>query len=490
MKRRDFIRSALAGVGGLVVGCGGGDDGNGDGGAATDAAALVPGQPLRGFAVLANESADARQFVATITAAPGFASLAAGQATGMWLYNGMLPGPLVELYEGQRVRIRFDNALPEESTIHWHGLLVPAAQDGNPMDPVPAGTSRYYEYDVPFGTAGTYWYHPHPHDNTAAQVMRGLAAPLIIRAADDPLAELPETTLFFTGVRLDDSAQIPPDNAIDWTIGRQGEQLLVNGSRLPVLTLRPGTTQRLRLVNATHSRHFRFAIEGHTLTLVGTDGGLLGAPVTGLTELLIAPAQRYEVLVKVSAVASARYRVRGLGFQSDFLGLGTYPDVDLMTLATTAEPPAPEIAIPQALRPIADLGVATVRRPIELSEVTDICTRSGATTAFLINGKLFDPNRIDIVSNLGDVELWEIHNDTAMPHPFHIHGTQFQLVSRQIGNVVTPAPYLAWLDTVLVPSQHRATIKVRQTMPGKRMFHCHILEHEDNCMMAILDVRA
>jgi bilirubin oxidase len=77
-----------------------------------------------------------------------------------------------------------------------------------------------------------------------------------------------------------------------------------------------------------------------------------------------------------------------------------------------------------------------------------------------------------------------------MPHPFHIHGTQFQLVSRQIGNVATPAPYLAWLDTVLVPSQHRATIKVRQTMPGKRMFHCHILEHEDNCMMAILDVRA
>ena len=75
-----------------------------------------------------------------------------------------------------------------------------------------------------------------------------------------------------------------------------------------------------------------------------------------------------------------------------------------------------------------------------------------------------------------------------MAHPFHVHGTQFQLVSRAVGTVVSPAPYLAWIDTVLVPSQQTATIKVRQTSPGKRMFHCHILEHEDNCMMAILDV--
>jgi len=101
----------------------------------------------------------------------------------------------------------------------------------------------------------------------------------------------------------------------------------------------------------------------------------------------------------------------------------------------------------------------------------------------------FDPDRVDLLTTVGRVELWKIVNNTAMAHPFHIHGTQFQLVSRRIGTVVTPAPYLAWIDTVLIPSQHAATIKVRQMLPGKRMFHCHILEHEDNCMMALLDVR-
>ena len=98
-------------------------------------------------------------------------------------------------------------------------------------------------------------------------------------------------------------------------------------------------------------------------------------------------------------------------------------------------------------------------------------------------------NRVDLVSEIGRVELWHVVNNTAMAHPFHIHGTQFQLVSRHVGTDVTPAPYLAWIDTVLVPSQQSITIKARQTLPGKRMFHCHILEHEDNCMMAILDVR-
>ena len=176
-------------------------------------------------------------------------------------------------------------------------------------------------------------------------------------------------------------------------------------------------------------------------------------------------------------------------YETDYLGLGTYADVDLLTLATNAEASADPLVIPATLRPIADLGVAGASQHIELSEVTGLCTRSGATVTFLINGRIFDPGRVDLVTTVGRIELWTIVNNTAMAHPFHIHGTQFQLVSRQIGTVVTPAPYLAWIDTVLVPSQHTATIKVRQMLAGKRMFHCHILEHEDNCMMALLDVQ-
>ncbi|HEX4522922.1 MAG TPA: multicopper oxidase family protein [Casimicrobiaceae bacterium] len=451
--------------------------------------ALLEGQPLLSLQILRNENATPGQFSALLSAAPAPEMLNPGAGTPMWLYNAFYPSPLIELAEGQHVAITIDNGLPQDTTIHWHGLTVPANQDGNPMDPVPAGASHLYEFDVPPGSAGTYWYHPHPHLNTAEQVARGLAGPLIVRSREDPLAHIPEITLFITGVRLDSNAEISADNAIDWTVGRQNELLLVNGGRLPVHRVGPGATQRWRILNATAARHFRLALEGHTLTLVGTDGGLLGAPIAGLTEILVAPAQRVEIVVTVNATPNARYRLQALQYETDYLGLGSYADVDLLTLATSADPGAAPLVIPSSLRPIADLGVASTSQRVELSEVTGLCTRSGATVTFLINGRVFDPNRVDLVTAVGRVELWEIVNNTAMAHPFHIHGTQFQLVSRQIGRVVTPAPYLAWIDTVLIPSQHTATIKVRQMLPGKRMFHCHILEHEDNCMMALLDVQ-
>lgn len=178
------------------------------------------------------------------------------------------------------------------------------------MDAVRPAASRIYEFDVPTGTAGTYWYHPHAHQTTAEQVARGLGAPLIVRADDDPLAHLPDVTMFVSGLRLDRDAQISADNPMDWTLGRQGEALLVNGGRLPVHTVRPGATQRWRILNATSARYLRIALDGHTLTLVGTDGGLLAAPIAGLSEILIAPAQRIEVLVTVNATPNARYRLR------------------------------------------------------------------------------------------------------------------------------------------------------------------------------------
>ena len=271
MKRRRFLGASAALAGGMILGC----RGSGESGTASDPAAILsalsPGQPLRVLAPLQNQSPIASRFVATLSAAPSPMMLMDGTATTMALYNGSNPGPLVELIEGQHVAITLENGLAQDSTIHWHGLPVPADQDGNPMDPVPAGASRVYEYDLPVGSAGTYWYHPHPHLNTAEQVARGLAAPLIVRAADDPLAHIPETTLFITGVRLDANAQISADNAIDWTVGRQNEALLVNGTRLPVHTVVPGATQRWRFLNASASRDFRLALEGHTLTLVGTE---------------------------------------------------------------------------------------------------------------------------------------------------------------------------------------------------------------------------
>ncbi|HEY3177594.1 MAG TPA: multicopper oxidase domain-containing protein [Casimicrobiaceae bacterium] len=264
MKRRQFLESVLVGMGGLVLECTGSNDTATSEGAGSGEA-LAEGKSLRPLDTLANESAEPGQFSATLRAAPAQVTLRAGQSTAMLLYNGSNPGPLVELREGQHVRIALDNALAQDTTIHWHGLPVPPDQDGNPTDPVYAGTHRVYEFDVPTGTAGTYWYYPHPHDITAARVARGLGGPLIVRAADDPLAHLPEVTMFSTALRLDADAQISPHTAVDWTVGRQRETLLVNGGLLPVHTIRPGTTQRWRILNATSARHFRLALEGTRL---------------------------------------------------------------------------------------------------------------------------------------------------------------------------------------------------------------------------------
>ncbi len=495
MQRRQFLKTGLATIGGSLAGCGGGGGGSsGDGmpgmpPAAGDA--LPEGQPLRQLAALSNEASQAGLFSGTLSAASTLVTLIPGQSTAMWLYNGTIPGPLVELREGQHVRIRLDNGLPQDTTVHWHGLPVPPDQDGNPMDPVRPGASRTYEFDVPAGTAGTYWYHPHAHQITAEQVARGLAAPLVIRAADDPLAHLPEVTMFVSGLRLDRNAQVSAHTQMDWTLGRQGDALLVNGGRLPLHAVRPGTTQRWRIINATSARYLRIALDGHTLTLVGTDGGLLAAPLTGLSDILIAPAQRIEVLVTVNATPNARYRLRALRYESESMGLGTYRDDDLLTLATSAEPAAVPAVIPPSLRPLAALADPdpAVRQRIVLSERMGMGMLGGGMFGFLINGRSFDMNRTDLTTVQGQIEHWDILNNTSMDHPIHIHGTQFQLVSREASGVMTPASHLAWLDTVNVPPRQSATIKVRQSMPGKRMFHCHILEHEDAGMMGVLEVR-
>lgn len=485
MRRRDFLGAAIAGAGSLLPGCGGGGGGPMMGGPPALASALLTtGQPLRALVPLANTAAQAGRFEGALVASPASLGLVEGGGTALWLYNGLFPGPVIEAREGDRVRVALENRLPIDTTAHWHGLPVPADQDGNPMDPVRPGATRTYEFDIPAGTAGTYWYHPHAHGTTAEQVARGLAAPFIVRAAGDPLAHLPEVTMLVTGLRLDANAQVSASGPMDFAVGRQGEQLLVNGGRLPVHAMRPGTTERWRILNATSARYLRLALDGHALTLVGTDGGLLAAPVGPLAEVLVAPAQRVEVVVTASATPGARFTLRAQRHAIDAMGMGSYAAEDLLTVATTNDPPAVPTALPATLRAMPAQPAATARKRVVLTQ-----SGMGMMAAFGIDGRLFDMNRVDLVSRAGETEDWDIVNDTLMDHPIHIHGTQFRLVSRESRGATTAAPYAAWLDTVDVPAGTTATIRVRQDLPGKRMVHCHILEHEDAGMMAVLEVR-
>ena len=510
MNRRRFIIIGSVGSVAVLTGCGASV---GSGGAATaptctspppasplvsnppPATAVSPltvGQPLTDLVRLANSSTTPNEFAATLVAQRASKAMLPGTSTEFWTYNSRVPGPLIDVFEGDTVRIRLENQLSQETTVHWHGLPVPPAQDGNPMDPIAPGATRTYEFTLPVGSAGTYWYHPHPHELTAEQVFRGMAGLLLVRSRTDPVpAAIEEKLLVISDLRLAADGTIPANSTMDWQNGREGNYVLVNGQYQPVLTINPGQSQRWRFLNATNARYLRLALTGHTMTLIGMDGGLLRSPVPGLDEILLAPAERVEVIVTAGLSVGSTAVLQSLPYDRGTMGMmGSFSTtIPLLTVHYTSAATSP-IALPGALNPIADLGVPTTTKRLVLSSGMGMGGMGGGMMSFLIDGKSFDPARIDLTSRVNEVEQWTIENRSSMDHPFHLHGTQFQVVSRTRSGATVTEPYLAWRDTVNVAGFETVVFNVVQHQLGKRMYHCHILEHESQGMMGVLDVVA
>jgi FtsP/CotA-like multicopper oxidase with cupredoxin domain len=432
-----------------------------------------------------NRAGQPGQVVVELTAAPAHVSLVPGAGTDVYAYNGRIPGPTLELREGDDVVIRFRNGLPEATTVHWHGLHLPFEADGSPLHPVAPGETYEYRFTVRPGSAGTYWYHPHPHHRTAWQVGMGLYGAIIVRAPDDPLAAaLTEKLLILSDNRFreDGSLDFPhpdsPDGRVDMMNGREGDVLFVNDGILPVVPIRSGELQRWRLVNASGARIYRLALPGHTFLHVGSDGGLFEYPVE-TDELVLANGERAELLVRATAPPGTRTTLRTLPY--DRYMPRTRPDDwdvprDLLVLQYTDDPTVRPVAIPRVLRtvPALDPAAATGTRVMLMSQGR-------------INGRIMDMNRVDVRAPLGATEIWEVENLVGMDHPFHLHGFQFQVLDRN----GEPEPYPSWKDTVNVPKRAKVRFIVRyDDHPGKWMFHCHILDHEDQGMMGVLEVQA
>jgi FtsP/CotA-like multicopper oxidase with cupredoxin domain len=457
---------------------------------ATDRIKKLPtGAPLSDLTKLSNTATQPGQFSATIEAAPAQHEFVPGLKTEVLAYNGALPGAMIEVFEGDRVKINFKNRIPDQdSTIHWHGLEIPSDQDGNPSDPVASGTDHIYEFTIPEGSAGTYWYHPHPHGTTAEQVYRGLAAPFIVRSKTDPLSPgLGDTPLVISSISLDVDGKISENTMADQFNGREGDHVLVNGTKQPILTLAPGSSRRFRLYNATNGRFLRLALDSHSMTLVGTDGGLVSAPIKGLKELLLAPAERAEIVIDFHG-APGTFALKSLPYERGWMGMDkpAAKTITIMTFALAGSSVQP-IALPEKLRDIATLGEAKAQKRIQFTETMGM-GNGMMTMGFQIDGKTFDMNRIDLKSRVGEVELWEIYNNSDMDHPLHIHGTQFQIVERERDKKFLPVSFVAWKDTVNITSKETVRLKLRFNLAGNRMYHCHILEHEEQGMMGTLQV--
>jgi len=402
------------------------------------------------------ETKPAREVAVKLAARETGWEYAPGRSVAGNTFNGQVPGPTIEAEVGDTLVVELINELSEPTTIHWHGLRVPADMDGTEsvQRAVEPGESFEYRFVVP--DAGTFWYHSHV--NETEQLERGLYGALIVRGPDEPVVD-GERVLHLDDLKLDEAGDLAPfGDPHEHHAGREGDVRLVNGEQEPELEIAAGQVERWRIVNAANTRFVRLSIGGRPFTIVGSDGGLLTAPVEA-TEVLITPGERVDLAVGPFDEGEL-IEIEGLPYDR---GKGETPRERFATLRVGPSAPS-QASIPARLRQIEWLAAdAAPTRTIDLK-------------ALMHGGH----HQRDEPVRVGELQVWELVNETSQDHPFHLHGFFFQVLDET-------AP--AWKDTVNVPRKSRATIAwLPDDRPGEWMYHCHILEHHAMGMMAHFQV--
>lgn len=407
-----------------------------------------------------------------------------GKATPVWTYNGVLPGPHIRAKIGDKIIVRFKNSLPEATSIHWHGVRLPNEMDGVPgltQPPIEPGGEFIYAFEA--RDAGTFWYHP--HINSAAQVGWGLYGSLVIEDPSDPEVFGDDLVLVFSDMGLDEEGQfIPEDTGGEFgdLFGREGNILLVNGKVRPQLKVRKGKQQRWRIINAARARYYTIRLPEHTFVKLGGDSGLAERSEE-VARIILVPGERIDLVFTPSDEPGASRWMQWIPTERGFGSVFNRPRENMLEIITVDEHPVLPEPIPVALRDDIEPIDLTDAKELTL-DLTIETARTSRTREIVmgINGIPYWESE-PIEARLGETHIWNIVNDTAFAHPFHLHGYFFQVLDED--------RILQWKDTVDVPAESSLRIAVRfDERPGMWMYHCHILDHADSGMMGHLWVAA
>jgi spore coat protein A len=438
--------------------------------------------------------------------------------TRLWSFGGAVPGPTLETRSGQGFLVEWANQLPQQhflpidhrlhgaeadkpqvrTVAHMHGAFVRPESDGYPEDWIVPGKSALYHYPNQ-QDAAMLWYHDHAMGINRLNIYAGLFGLTFVRDRVEDGLNLPSgkyevpLTLFDRLITPDGQLYYPISEipGAPWVPEVFGDAILVNGKLFPYLEVEP-RKYRFRALNASNGRFYHLSLSnGAAFHQIGTDQGLLSAPV-GVKSLMLAPGERADVVVDFSDGRGEQVVLKSDSF-------------NIMQFRVSASKVSDPSSLPAALRPVPKIpeSDAVNTRLLTLDEYQNLVAEP---ILMLLNGTYWH-EPITEKPALNSTEIWSFINPTDDTHPIHLHAVRFQILDRQhyepwtyqtkkqfryLGPRVPPDPGEAgWKDTVRADSKMVTRIIVRfEGYTGRYVWHCHILEHEDNEMMRPYEIVA